>query len=431
LILALSTGLSAPEAAGAALPGEAPAFLVQLTEEEKLIPSTVSAEEAARILLEVALRFEDRGELQAARLLLREIVDRYDGTVAAAQALERLSAIGEPAAPPPEERPQETRPRRRPGPVSSELSPAGLDQTGRVHVIVYSTLLSAWVGLAVPIYAEADNSEPYGLGLLLGAPAGLLASITATRNRRITAAQADIIVLSGNMGLWHALALGLDNEWEGPDVAGATALGGLAGLGTGTLLVSSGRTRETSAALAGLAATYGAWFGLVGWGIARGDEDILDDDDDPSIEMLITSDAALVGSVLLSPHVTFSRPRARLVGVGGIVGGVVGLGMVLLFDTNDDGTIWALLGAGTLAGLGVGVAVTADYDVDRGFLDPPRADQARPGPSGPMLSLLRPRLIPRPHPLQTLAGPEWRARLNAAGFSLRPGLGLSLLEASF
>ena len=110
-----------------------------------------------------------------------------------------------------------------------------------------TAVMSTWVALAIPISADAQGSAGYGLALLLGPPTGLVTSIYATRGRQVTAPQADVYVLSGNMGFWHGLAIGLIEDLEGREVAGATALGGLLGAGTGALLISPGRTRETAA----------------------------------------------------------------------------------------------------------------------------------------------------------------------------------------
>ena len=271
----------------------------------------------------------------------------------------------------------------------------GLDQGGRAAVIVYSTVMSAYVALSIPIVADAQGSPPYGLALLVGAPVGLLSSIYLTRHRQVTATQADLYTLAGNWGLFHGLGFGVIANGQGKDVAGSAALGGLLGVGMGAMLAAPGNNRESSVSLAGLGTTYGAWLGLIGAELITGG-DSGPSDNRAFAGMLFGGDASLVGSVLVGPHVTLSRSRSRLIGVGGTAGALIGLGFNLLFDVNDRRAAWGMVGAGTLAGLAGGVALTSDYDSDRGFSDPGRAEWLPPG------------LVPRPH-----------------------GVGLALLSARF
>lgn len=382
LLVALALQTAAPGLAAA-----------QLTREEQAVPPVVvpaqqmTPDDEARVLLELAGRLRDAGEIAAARLVLRDIVARYDGTVSAAQALETLRGL--PAEPPPgspapagggsaggANAPGGGTPRA-PGVPASRMG-GGLDQSGRVPVIVYSTLMSAWVALSIPIVADAQGSPPYGLALLAGAPVGLLSSIYLTRHRTVTATQADLFTLAGNWGLFHGLAFGVISDGEGKDVAGSAALGGLLGVGLGAMLAAPGHNRESTVALSSLGTTYGAWLGLVGA------ELITSGDSGPSDNrvfagMLTGGDACLVSAVLVGPHVTLSRSRSRLIGVGGTAGALVGLGFNLLFDVKSRRAEWGMLGAGTLAGLAGGVALTSDYDTDRGFSDPGRAQLLPPG----------------------------------------------------
>lgn len=370
-----------------AAPGLAAA---QLTREEQAVPPVVvpaqqmTPDDEARVLMELAGRLRAANEIAATRLVLRDIVDRFDGTVTAAEALEMLRKLPPdpaPAVPPPAGGGPTTggpaSPRPAGGVPASRMS-GGLDQSGRVPVIVYSTLMSAWVALSIPIVADAQGSPPYGLALLAGAPVGLLSSIYLTRHRTVTATQADLFTLAGNWGLFHGLAFGVISDGEGKDVAGSAALGGLLGVGLGAMLAAPGHNRESTVALSSLGTTYGAWLGLVGAQlITTGDSG--PSDNRVFAGMLTGGDASLVSAVLVGPHVTLSRSRSRLIGVGGTAGALVGLGFNLLFDVDSRRARWGMLGAGTLAGLAGGVALTSDYDSDRGFSDPGRAQLLPPG----------------------------------------------------
>ncbi len=352
-----------------AYPGGAAA---QLREDERPPKTAMERENEARILLDQAIRLEDRGELTPARLIYRDIIERYDGTVAAAQALERIANIEGrpdwgPGLPPVERDPG----RRAPAPSTDMRKPSpglsGLDQSGRTSVIVHSTVLATWLGLAIPIAAEADESTPYGIGMLLGAPAGLFTSLYATRDRKVTATQADVFSQASRMGAWHGLALGLIYDWDGEDVALATAIGGVAGAAFGTSLIVPGKNRESAASLSALAGTYGIWLGLVGSQVFGGESG--GEEDNVATAMLAGGDLALAAAMLSSKKVSLSRSRGTLIAVSGAVGAAVGGATDLIFQIDDRSDAWALVGVGTIGGLITGTALTADYDRKRAFDD--------------------------------------------------------------
>lgn len=417
-----------------------PILVAQLTEEERALQTSLPPEQAAQLLLEVGHRFEELGELTAARLLYREISERYGETIAASRGMERLAAIeGRPdygtslppitrqpsgGAPPP--------PSGTPPGGSTPRTTSGLDQSGRLSIIVYSTVLATYAALAVPIYTEADETMPYGLALLIGAPVGLATSIYATRDRQVTGPQADIFVLASNLGLWHGLALGVIYDWQGHEIAGSAALGGLLGAGAGALIISPGRTRETAAAYSSLVIPYGIWFGLVASQIIEDDDDNFDVDgegDDTTIgTMLIAGDAALVGTLLTLKQVELSRSRARLIGVSGAVGAMIGGAVDLLFGIDDQREAWITIGIGSVGGLVAGVALTADYDNRRGFSDPARA--ALPDP-GPELSVLPLHLVSHGAAGSGVPSTAWRESLKLMGMKQGPTVGVTFLEARF
>lgn len=355
--------------------------LAQLTQEERALPPPATAavgvppEMEARILLELARRLRDQGEIAAARVVLRDIVDRFEQSLAAAEALDELNRL--PAPPPATAPPPGSTPRTPPAARTPGSGEAGaLDQSGRIPVIVYSTLLASYLGLAIPIASDAEGSTPYGLGIMLGAPTGLVSSIYLTRNRKITSTQADLFTLAGNWGLFHGLALGIISDGESNEVAGSAALGGLLGVSAGAMLIAPGRNRESTVALTSLATTTGAWLGLVGSQLTSGEYG--PDDNAAFTGMLLGGDAALMAAVLTGPHVQLSRSRARLLGLGATVGALTGLAFDLTFSVDGRKESWSLLGVGTLAGLIGAVALTSDFDTKRGFSEPGHATWLSP-----------------------------------------------------
>jgi hypothetical protein len=125
---------------------------------------------------------------------------------------------------------------------------------GRVELQVFSTLYGLWLGVAVPAAFGAEGSEAYGIGLLIGGPAGFLTGLGLARSRDLTSGQARAITYGGLWGTWQGfgwtevldLGEGLTCDLDlcvndgGPEERFAgMVLGGLAGIGLGVLL--SGR----------------------------------------------------------------------------------------------------------------------------------------------------------------------------------------------
>src|SRR5690606_1471521 len=112
---------------------------------------------------------ESRGDPALAEALLRHIIDRYPGTAAAATAGQRLA----------------------------ELGGAAGDRSGAIELYVWSTLYGLWLGAAIPGALGADGPEPYGIGLLLGGPAGFFTAQGVLRDRALSVGQARAITWGG------------------------------------------------------------------------------------------------------------------------------------------------------------------------------------------------------------------------------------------
>src|SRR5690606_5243231 len=122
----------------------------------------------------------------------------------------------------------------------------------------------------------------YGLGLLLGAPAGFLAARAYGNRTMPTDGQARALTFGGLWGTWQGfgwsevLDLGQEEYCEPPEFGGycydtgddtstrtlAAVVGGLAGIGTGALLARKPIPAGTAAAVT-LSGFWGTWFG---WG---------------------------------------------------------------------------------------------------------------------------------------------------------------------
>lgn len=319
--------------------------------------------DSAAVLLVAALDFESQNAPEIAAALYRRILERFADTPAAADArarLDRLVAEGRVTGAPPDA----ARPARRP----DDDDGAG---AGRVELQVWGTLYGSWLGLAVPAAFGAEGSEAYGAGLLLGAPAGFLASRTAARRGDLSMGQVRAITLGGSWGTWQGLGwrevfdLGVDEvcppetpglcyESDSGDEAlfASMVVGGLTGLATGALIA---RRDPSSAAATGanLGSLWGTWI-ATGLGVIADQEG-----DDLLATALIGGNIGLIGAGLATPALGWSRSRWRTVSIAGVLGGVGGLGIDLLVQPDDEKVAIAIPLIASVAGLVTGVLTSS------------------------------------------------------------------------
>lgn len=329
-------------------------------------------EDTAAVLLDAARQLRADGQADAADAVLRLLQRRYPGTPAAAEAL-RLLALVE----------------RSPEPVRS----------GKVELLVFGTTYGLWLGAAVPLMLDIESAESLGAGLLLGGPVGFLATRAYLRSRPdLTEGQARAITFGGTWGTWQGfgwtevLDLGRERCYGDPQYTcytdepspeariGGTVAGGLAGIATGALLarkpISSGVATAVS-----FGALWGTWYGFAIATIADlEDEEVL-------ATTLAGGDLGLVGTALLAPRWNPSRNRARLVSLGGLVGGLGGLGLDLLIQPDDEDVAILIPAITSAAGLVLAAAATRDFDAARSG-----GDEGAGGFSGALLDVREGRL---------------------------------------
>jgi hypothetical protein len=367
--------------------------------------SQVTPADSAEVLLDAASRFSSQGRHDVADALYRLIVERFPSTPAADVARLRLGAA----------------------------RAQGTAGSGRVELQVWSTLYGLWLGIAVPGALGAENSEPYGLGLLLGGPAGFFAGKQIAGSRDLTEGQARAITLGGTWGTWQGagwaevLDLGQEqvcrNDGYGrycydegdssEETFAAMILGGAAGIAAGAALSSRPISPGVATAV-NFGSLWGTWFGF-GLGY------LADMDDDALLAAtLLGGDAGLVVAALKAPEWNPSRSRARIVSIYGVIGALSGAGLDLLTRPDDDKVAVGIPLVGSIAGLALGVANTRGYDT----MEPTGA--ATP-PGGALLNFSDGSWslgAPMPHPrVLELDGPR--------GLVRRPALGLTLVNARF
>lgn len=362
--------------------------------------------DSAAVLLEVARDFEARGRSEVAEALYQLITERYEGTAPAVVALGRLA----------------------------EWDRVVNERSGRVELQVWSSLYGLWLGIAVPAAFGADESEAYGAGILLGAPAGLLAARAVIRSRDITEGQTRAITWGGVWGTWqglgwaHVLDLGTEESCQQgfcyeSDVTTETQfrsmiVGGLVGVTTGTLL--SRRNIPTGvAAGAHYGSLWGTWLGVAGAVMS----DL--EDDGVMAATLLSGNAGLVAGAYLADRHELSRNRLRLVSLGGLLGGLAGVGLDLLFQPDDEKVAMGI--PLVLSGAGLGVAAHMTRDHDRG----PSGGGAAGGDNGARGVLFgfdrQGMALDLPVPVPTLVPGEDHAGRDR----WVPGLSITLLRGTF
>jgi len=375
----------------------------------------VTPADSAEVLLDAASRFAAEGRPDVAEALYRSILERFPSTPAAEVARARLG----------------------------ESWAAGTAGSGRVELQVWTTLYGLWLGVAVPGALGAEQSEPYGFGLLLGGPAGFVAGKKIAGSRALTEGQARAITLGGTWGSWQGLGwaevldLGRDRVCY-PDGSGgeycsdegdpseetfaAMILGGAAGIATGAMLSNHAISPGVATAV-NFGALWGTWLGF-GFG------DLVDLEDDALLTAtLMGGNAGLLAMALKAPGWNPTRSRARIVSIYGVIGTVSALGVDLLLRPDDDKVALGIALAGSVVGLALGAGAARDHGSP--------GDEPRPGamgapaggtpPAGALLNLSGGRWsvgTPLPTPrLLELDGPR--------GLIRKPALGVTLLSARF
>ena len=311
----------------------------------------VTPADSAGVLVGVATRLHAEGRTELAQTLLRLVRERYPATPAAAEAARMLD----------------------------ELQRNIADRSGDTELIVFGTTYGAALGVAVPVAAQSDEPEAYGLGLIVGGPLGFLASRAYARSRSLSEGQASAIISGALWGTWQAygwsevLDLFEEEECFQPQpgqvfcsVTGAEAhevvktmmLGSLVGLGVGGVLSQKNISNGTAATV-NFGALWGTWFGA-----ALG---ILADQDDDALltAVLLGGNAGLVGGAIGNSHWRLSESRARLISIAGVAGGLAGLGLLLVLNPDDaDNTAVLVPLGGSMLGLALGTHWTRHMDRD-------------------------------------------------------------------
>ena len=351
-------------------------------------PAQATRADSAAVLLDAAQRLEAQGQRAASQAVLVQLLERWADTPAGMEAARMIAE-----------------------------RPAPTEGSGRFRLLAWSTIYGAWLGVAVPAMAGAENSTPYGVGLLLGGPTGLVLANAYARAVRPTAGQADAIIFGSQWGSWQGLGWLLATTSDVGDRRPFTALvlGGVGGLVAGHFVASSLHPTAGQASFVSHASHWGTWYGIVA-------AVLTDAEDNAALStILVAGDVGLLAGALGAPR-DVSAGRVWLTSAIGVAGAAAGFGIDLLAKPDEAKIILLIPALTSAVGLVYGWHVTDDLDRRRG--------SAPTGPRG-LAALLRiedGRLrlgVPAPQPTLVKVA---EGRLRPI---YRPALAVPLLRATF
>ncbi len=301
--------------------------------------SAASAElSEASQLYETAFRLIVEGDYGEAYDQLNAVINRYPDTLYARFAEDRKQRLEQLNLP--------------------SIRRKQIDQSGRVGTVVFSTLYSTWLGIGTARLAdETDNAKTIAAGMMIGAPTGLLTSLIATRNAKLTRGQSALINFSGVWGTWQGLgwAILIDEEDGEKPLIGGAMIGGLSGILTTSVLTRKIDLSLGDMGIINYGALWGTWLSLCAGQVAG-----LPGGDELLAWTLIGGNIGLTAMALLSPKIDITLARANWINLGGVIGTIVASGIVTIIAENDisESAAFATLMVGGIAGLITGTYTT-------------------------------------------------------------------------
>jgi len=292
----------------------------------------LTPEQQAESVLSFARRLLARQEVQLAVSVLEKLPQYFPGTPAAQKAQALRDSL-------------------------MTLPPAQ-DRSGRVGVVVFSTLYGTWLGVALPVIAEADDPKAFVASMMAGSITGLLVSLNATRNHPVSDGRASLINFGGWFGTWQGIAWSNAFGAEGGrNIVTGAVIGGLAGIGAAAILTTNKNIRPGYATLINFGGIWGTWFALCAAEIGE-----VQSEETEFGVIAAGGDIGILTTAIAAKNTPMSRGRARLINIAGVVGTVFGLGAAVLAEVDNEQAAFVLMGGGSIAGLLIGSSATKNYD---------------------------------------------------------------------
>jgi hypothetical protein len=304
-------------------------------------PPAPAADAEAHALYETAMRLADEGKTEEARATLRALVARFPQSGWAEAARGRLREM-EPTRVVPDLRlPARLRAPNNPDPV----------ETGRWELILGQTALGFYYGLALAAVADNTNENAAIWGGLGASLASLAATVLATRDFQLHDGYSHLHLSFQSFAVLDALLLLATGEVDEPNAyLGAGVGAGLVGMGVAIALGERLDVPRGQAEFATGAGYFGFWTGLAFSVLAAGEPDSAAAITAPT---LVAGNLGLVLGAYAAPRLRWGKWRVRLVELGAVLGG--GLGLATLTSAHPDdartvvGTVYGFSLAGAIA----------------------------------------------------------------------------------
>ncbi len=310
--------------------------------------SAASAEEtSAERLYESAFRLIVEGDYSEAYDQLEGITAEYPDTVYARFAEDRKRQLEELNLP--------------------SIRRRGIDQSGRIGTVVFSTLYSTWLGIGSARLAKADSDKAVATGMMIGAPVGLLTSLALTRNAKLSKGQAALINFSGYWGTWqgYGLAILLDKNDDEKTMIGGTMAGGLLGILTTSVLTRKIDISSGDVSMIHYGGLWGTWLSFLAGYLAD-----VEDDDNHLVLVLAGGNLSTAAMAALCPKIEISFVRASLINLSGVAGTMVAGGLLLITQPDNPEAFFGTLMAGGILGLVAGGFGTTGFNSDAASQEP-------------------------------------------------------------
>lgn len=251
--------------------------------------------------------------------------------------------------------------------IQQQVPEVVINQEGRTMLLISTTAVSlGYYGYAVPSVLEVgDPKASVGLYMLTSG-AGFFISFAATKNRRITAADAIMSIYGQTRGIAHGISLAfLINE--NPSSQALFGLGMLTSIGEG---LGGYAWADKTNMTAGTASTIGA-MGDFGIGIGLGTAHITGllnnvNNRKLSASILLGSAAGIASGVLLAKNQSYTKGDALVLRGAGFLGAYVPLAAMVIAEPSNEKAYTVAATFGSVAGIAMGHILTKENDFTTG-----------------------------------------------------------------
>lgn len=233
-------------------------------------------------------------------------------------------------------------------------SPATVDQTfvgryddsGRVGLAVWGTGYGIANGIFLSALADG-GAKSYAVAMLTGGALGFGIPWIWSEKRNVDEARATLMTFGGSWGLWQGLGWPyavFDNPSKNQILIPGIVAGLTGVVGTGFLTADREISQGDAAmmtTLPGWTSIYWLWLAIISG--AESERFILG-------STLLAGDIGVIGGVLLAPHIERSRNDIRLINVGGLLGGLTGSAIAVIFGIDNGKVALSTIMGGSLIG---------------------------------------------------------------------------------